>query len=63
MLEWYGTDIMVQDMGFDDGMKEMSTYEAEITIDGCGGPTGKRPSCRAVVGKGGVCVLQVGYGY
>ena len=55
-------DVVVQDVGFDDAVEELAANEAELTVDGGGGPTGEIPGGALVVGKGGVGVLEVGDG-
>lgn len=55
-------DVVVQDVGFDDRVEEVTADEAEVTVDGGGGAAGEGPGARGVVREGWVGVLEVGYG-
>lgn len=55
-------DIVVQDVGLDDAVEDVTTDKAKVTVDSGSGATGKVPHLGLVVGEGGVSVLQVGDG-
>jgi hypothetical protein len=55
-------DIVVQDVGLDDAVEDVTADEAEVTVDGGSGAAGKAPHLGLVVGEGGVGVLQEGNG-
>ena len=55
-------DVVVEDVGLDDTVEEMSTDEAHLAIDGSSGTTDKVPLLASVVGKGRVGVLEEGDG-
>lgn len=56
-------DIVVQNVGFDDSVQDVTADEAKVTVDGASRPTDKVPCFRLVVGKGRVGVLEVGDGH
>jgi hypothetical protein len=58
IIEGNGADIVVQNVGLDDSMKQLPTNEAELAVDGCGGAASKIPGVGVVVGKCWVCVLK-----
>ena len=58
IVEWNCADEMVEDMGFDDAVEEMTTYETEFTVDSGGGSTGKVPCLGSIVRKGRIRVLE-----
>ena len=60
VIEGNGGDVMVQDVGFDDAVEELTTNEAEFAVNGGGGTTGVGPARRGVVREGGIGVLQEG---
>ena len=49
MVEGNCADEMMQDMGLDDAMEEMSADESELAVDCRGGSSGKVPGFRTVV--------------
>lgn len=53
-------DVVVQDVGFNNAVEEVSSDEAEISIDGSGGAASKCPRVAFVVWEGGVGVLEEG---
>lgn len=55
-------DIVVQNVGLDDAVEDVTADEAEVTVDGGGSAAGKVPHLGLVVGEGGVGVLQEGNG-
>lgn len=55
-------DIVVQDVGLNDTVEDVTTDKAEVTVDGGSGATGKVPHLGLIVGEGGVSVLQEGNG-
>ena len=62
IVEWDGADVVMEDMGLDDSVKELASNETEFTINGSGGTTGKVPAVGLVVRKGWVSVLKEGDG-
>lgn len=62
VVEGDGADIVVENVGLDDTVEDVTADEAEVTVDGGSGTTGKVPDIRLVVGEGGVGVLEVGDG-
>ena len=60
VVEGDGGDVVVQDVGFDDAVKELAADEAKLAIDGGGGAACKIPNVSGVMGKRGVGVLEVG---
>lgn len=58
IVEWDGADEMMQDVSFNDAVEEMTPNESKLTVDGCGGTTGKIPDFRIIVGQRWVCMLQ-----
>lgn len=63
VVEGDGGDVVVEDVGFDDSVEEVTADEAEFAVDGCGGSTGEGPGVAFVVGEGGVGVLEECDGY
>lgn len=55
-------DVMVQDMGLDDVVEEMTTDEAEISVNGRGRATSEGPGGGVVVWKSAIGVMEVGEG-
>lgn len=55
-------DIVVQDVSLDDAVEDVTTDEAEVTVDGGSSATGEVPDLRLVVGEGRIGVLQEGDG-
>lgn len=53
-------DIVVQNVGLNDTVEDVTADETEVTIDGGGGSTGEVPDLGLVVGEGGVGVLEEG---
>ena len=62
VVEGDGGDVVVEDMGLDDAVEDLAADEAELAVDGCGGTASEVPGLTAVVGEGGVGVLEVGDG-
>lgn len=58
MVEGNETDIMVENVGFDDSMEELSTNESEFAVDCRRGTTGVGPSIRSIVRKRRVGMLK-----
>lgn len=56
-------DIVVQHVGLDDAVEDVTTNEAEVTVDGGSSAAGEVPHLGLVVGEGGVGVLQEGNGH
>jgi hypothetical protein len=63
VVEGDGGHEVVADVGADDVVEEVGVDEAEVAVDGCGGAAGEGPGCVAVVGHGGVGVLEEGDGH
>ena len=62
VVEGNGANIVVQDMGFDDTMEELTSDESELSIDGGCGATSVGPGSRGIMRKRGIGVLQEGDG-
>jgi len=63
VVEGDGADIVVEDMGLDDSVENVTADETEVTVDGGSGATGKVPHLRLVVGERGIRVLEVSDGH
>lgn len=63
VVEGDSADIVVEDVGLDDSVEDVTADETEVTVDGGSGTTGKVPDLRLVVGEGGVGVLEVSDGH
>jgi hypothetical protein len=62
MVEGDGGDVVVEDVGLDDAVEDLTTNEAELAVNGSGGATGEVPGLAGVVREGRVGVLEVGDG-
>ena len=62
VVEGDGADIVVENVSLNDTVEDVTTDEAEITVDGGSGTASEVPDIRLVVRKGGVGVLEVGDG-
>lgn len=62
VVEWDGGDQVVKDMGANNVVEEMGVDEAEVTVNGGGGSTGKVPGLVVVMWEGSVGVLEEGDG-
>lgn len=62
MVEGNRTDVVVEDMGFNDSVKESSPDEAKFPVDGGGGASDVVPGSTGIVREGGVCMLKERYG-
>lgn len=60
VVEGDGGDVVVQDVGLDDAVEEVTTNEAEFAVNRCSGTTGEVPRTAGVVWERGVGVLEVG---
>lgn len=60
MVEWNSADIMVQDVGFNDAVEQVSTNKAEFTINCRRGAASEGPSVGRIVWQGRISVLEVG---
>jgi hypothetical protein len=60
VVERNGADVVVQDMGLDDAVEELTTDEAKFAVDCCGGSTSVGPGRGCVVGESWVGVLEEG---
>lgn len=58
-----GADIVVEDVGFDNSVEDVTADESKVTVNGGSGSTSKVPRFRLVVGEGGVGVLEVSDGH
>lgn len=58
-----GADIMVEDVGLDDSVQNVTADESKVTVDSSSGTAGKVPDFRLVMGEGGVGVLEVSDGH
>lgn len=59
VIKWNGRDVVVEDMGFDDAVEQITTNPTKLTVDSRCGATSKIPSVRLIVWKGRICVLEV----
>ncbi len=50
---------MMEHMGLDNPVKDMSTNKAELAIYGCGGATSEAPGTGVIMGQGRISVLQI----
>jgi hypothetical protein len=57
-----GADVVVEDMGLDDAVEEVTADESELAIDSGRGATDKVPLLSGVVRERGVGVLEEGDG-
>lgn len=62
VVEGDGADVVVQDVGLDDAVQQVTADEAELAVDGCGGALDKAPLLAGVVGQRRVGVLEEGDG-
>ena len=62
VVEGDGADIVVENVGLNDTVEDVTADEAEVTVDGGGGTAGEVPDIRLVVREGGIGVLEVGDG-
>lgn len=62
VVEGDGADVVVQDVGLDDAVEDVTADETKVTVDGGGSTTGEVPRLGLVVGQAGVGVLEVGDG-
>ena len=58
VVEGNVADIVVQNVGLNDAVENVTADKAEVTVDGGGGTTGKVPHFRLVVGESRVGVLE-----
>lgn len=63
VVEGNGADVMVEDMGLNDAVHQLSSDESKFTVDGRCGATSIRPGLGKIMRKGGVGVLQIGNGH
>jgi len=54
-----GADVVVENVGFDDAMKESAANESEFSVDGCSGTSNVVPAASGVVRKCWVGVLEI----
>jgi len=52
----------MKDVGLDDAVEELTADEAELPVDGGGGPADEVPFFCLVMGQGRICVLEEGDG-
>ena len=57
VVEGDGADVVVENMGLDDSVEDVSTDEAKLAIDSGSGSTGEIPRTIFVMGETGVGVL------
>ena len=58
-----GADIVVEDVGFDNSVEDVTANESKVAVNGGSGTTSKVPGFGLVVGEGGVGVLEVSDGH
>ena len=59
VIKWDDRDVMVEDVSFDDAMEQRTTYESEITVNGCCSSCSKSPGTGSIMCNGRVRVLQI----
>ena len=59
MVKGYGGHKVMEDVGLDDTMHEMSTDEAHLPVNSCGSTPRKVPNIVLIMWKCRVCVLEV----
>ena len=59
VVERYSTNVVVQDVRFDDSVKDVSSDKAKVAIDSGRCSPSKVPYLRLVVRKSWVCVLEI----
>lgn len=62
VIEGDCADIVVENVGLDDAVEDVTANEAEVTVDGGASTTDEVPDIRVVVGESGISVLEVGDG-
>lgn len=60
MVKGNGTDVVVENVSFDDAVKESAANESKFSVDGCSGPSNVVPAASGVVGQSWVGVLEEG---
>ena len=63
VVEGNGANIVVQDVGFDNSVEDVTADESKVAVNGGSGSTSKVPGFWLVVGEGGVGVLEVSDGH
>ena len=63
IVERNGGDVVMEDVGFNDPVEEMTANETELAIDCCCRSSGKVPSRRLVVRERWIGVLEKGNGH
>ena len=63
VVEGNGANIVVQDVGFDNSVEDVTANESKVAVNGGSGTTSKVPGFGLVVGEGGVGVLEVSDGH
>jgi hypothetical protein len=58
-----GADVVVENMGLDDAVEQVTANEAHLTIDGRGGTANKIPFLSRIVREGRIGVLQESNGH
>lgn len=63
VVERNGGYKVMEDVGLDDTVEEMTADEAKLAVDGCGSTARECPGMSFVVRKGGIGVLEVRNGH
>lgn len=63
VVKWNGGDKVMEDVGLDDTVEEMTADETKFAVNGCGSTARKCPGVSFIVRKGGVRVLEVCNGH
>lgn len=58
IIKWNGANVMVQDVGLDNAVKQVASNESELAINSSGGTTNEIPLLLGVVGKRRIGVLE-----
>ena len=59
VVEWNGRDVMVQDVGFDDAVEQITANESKLAVNGGRRSAGKAPRLGSVMSDRGIGMLQV----
>lgn len=63
VVEWNGANVVVENVSFDNTVKEMAADETEFAIDGCSGSSNIIPGLAIIMRKTGISVLKVSDGH
>jgi hypothetical protein len=60
VIERNRADVVVEHVSLDNAMEKLATDKSEFAINCRSGATNIVPRCASVMGKGWICVLEVG---